>query len=67
MGTAIGGVLAPWLFGALIASGSRENLLYGYLIGAALMLIAALMEAFFGVKAERQGLESLAAPLSVES
>lgn len=66
IGTAIGGVAAPWLFGTLIATGSRLNLLYGYMGGAALMLIAAVIEAFFGVKAEQQGLEKLAAPLSTE-
>ncbi|MDB6111743.1 MAG: hypothetical protein JWR69_3493, partial [Pedosphaera sp.] len=38
----------------------------GYLASAGLMMAAAAMEAFFGVKAERQGLENLAAPLSAE-
>jgi MFS family permease len=64
VGTAIGGIVAPWLFGTLIGSGSRYNLLYGYLVSAALMLLAAGIEALYGVKAERQGLENLAAPLS---
>lgn len=66
LGTAIGGIVAPWLFGTLIGSGSRLHLLYGYLCSAVLMLAAAVMEAVFGVNAERQGLESLAAPLSAE-
>jgi len=66
LGTGIGGVVAPWLFGTLIGSGSRINLLYGYLTSCALMLMAALIEAIAGVKAERQGLEKLAAPLSAE-
>jgi MFS family permease len=65
-GTAIGGVVAPWLFGTLIGTGSRVNLFYGYLGSAGLMMAAAAMEAFFGVKAERQSLENLAAPLSAE-
>jgi hypothetical protein len=38
--------------------------LYGYLAGAALMVVAAGAEAVLGVKAERQSLESIAAPLS---
>lgn len=63
-GTLIGGVAAPSLFGYLIGTGSRTNLLYGYLAGAALMLVAAAAEAVLGVKAERQSLESIAAPLS---
>ncbi len=63
-GTAIGGVAAPTLFGALIATGSRDALMWGYLGGAALMLIAAATEAWIGVAAERQSLESVARPLS---
>jgi MFS family permease len=63
-GTLIGGVAAPSFFGYLIGTGSRTNLLWGYLAGAALMIIAAMTEAILGVKAERQSLESIAAPLS---
>lgn len=63
-GTLIGGVAAPAIFGMLIATGSRVNLLYGYLVAAALMVLAAGAEIILGVKAERQSLESIAAPLS---
>jgi MFS family permease len=63
-GTAIGGVAAPAIFGALIATGERGALMWGYLGGAALMLIAAATEAWIGVAAERQSLESVARPLS---
>jgi MFS family permease len=63
-GTAIGGVAAPALFGALIATGERSTLMWGYLGGAALMLIAAATEAWIGVAAERQSLESVAQPLT---
>jgi MFS family permease len=63
-GTAIGGVAAPALFGALIATGSRGALMWGYLGGAVFMLLAAATEAWIGVAAERQPLESVAAPLS---
>jgi MFS family permease len=66
IGTGIGGVIAPWLFGTLIGTGSRVNLLYGYLASSALMLGAAVVEAVVGVRAERQALEILAAPLSAE-
>ena len=65
-GTAIGGVAAPWLFGALIATGSRESVFGGYLLGAALMLAAAGIEAWLGVDAERKSLEHVAPPLSAE-
>jgi MFS family permease len=64
-GTAVGGVVAPWLFGRLIDSGSRLELLGGYLIASALMLAAAVVEIIFGVAAEQASLEKLAAPLSL--
>ena len=63
-GTAIGGVAAPWLFGVLIGSGSRDAVSNGYTFGAALMLAAAFTEAWLGVDAERKSLERIAAPLS---
>jgi MFS family permease len=64
IGTAAGGVVAPWLFGTLIGTGSVWNLFYGYLLAAALMLAAAIIEIVFGVAAERKSLEQIAAPLS---
>jgi MFS family permease len=64
VGTFVGGVGAPSLFGRLIESGSRDQLLLGYLLGSFLMLIAAAFEAILGVKAERKSLEEIAAPLS---
>jgi MFS family permease len=64
VGTALGGVVAPWLFGALIGSGERGAVFNGYLFGAALMVAAALTELAIGVKAERMPLESVARPLS---
>jgi MFS family permease len=66
LGTAAGGIAAPWLFGVLIGSGSREKVFYGYLVAGALMLAAAAIELGIGVKAERSSLEELASPLSSE-
>jgi MFS family permease len=66
VGTLAGGVFAPWIFGALIGTGSRDALFVGYLVGAALMILAAICEAIIGVKAERMSLEEIAAPLSAE-
>lgn len=63
-GTAAGGVIAPWLFGRLIDSGSKMELLGGYAIASALMLGAALMEITLGIAAEETSLEKIAAPLS---
>jgi MFS family permease len=64
LGTGIGGVAGPWLFGALIDTGSRWSLFGGYLIGSVLMLAAALIAARFGVAAERKPLESVSRPLA---
>ena len=65
IGTAIGGLGAPVLFGELLASGRRDLLVYGYLVGAALMLIAAIVELLIGPAAENKSLEDIALPLSV--
>jgi MFS family permease len=64
LGTAAGGVAAPWLFGALIGTGERLAVFWGYGLGAALMIGAALVEWRLGVNAERATLETLARPLS---
>jgi MFS family permease len=64
VGTASGGAVAPYLFGALIGTGERGHVFAGYLFGAALMIGAAVTELLIGVKAERQSLESVAKPLS---
>jgi MFS family permease len=65
VGTGIGGVFAPALFGMLIDTGDPWSVAAGYLLGAALMLIAAYIGARFGVAAERKPLEEVARPLSV--
>jgi MFS family permease len=64
VGTGIGGVAGPWLFGALIDTGSRLSVFGGYLFGAALMLAAALIAALFAVRAERRALEDVTRPLN---
>lgn len=64
LGTAIGGIVGPWLFGTLIETGSRGDITMGYLLGAALMVCAAVVELLIGINAERRSLEAVAAPLS---
>ncbi len=64
-GTAVGGVIAPWLFGALIGTHSRTNIFYGYLFAGALMLAAARVAWTHGVDAEQKPLEEVARPLSI--
>jgi MFS family permease len=63
-GTLLGGAFSPWLFGVLIESGSRGEILGGYLLGAALMIVAALVELKLGIDAEGRSLEDVARPLS---
>jgi MFS family permease len=64
-GTALGGVVAPLLFGALIQTGSRDDVFLGYLLGAALMIVAAAVQARWGVAAEQLPLEAVARPMSL--
>ena len=64
IGTGIGGVLGPWLMGVLIESGSRQSVFAGYVLGAILMIGAAVVAARWGVAAERRSLEDVARPLA---
>jgi MFS family permease len=64
IGTGIGGVIGPALFGVLIDTGSRASVFGGYLLGAVLMVVAAAIGARYAVAAERKSLESVAAPLA---
>jgi MFS family permease len=63
-GTGVGGVVGPALFGALIDTGSRVSILFGYLLGGGLMIAAGVVAAFLSVNAERRALEDVAPPLS---
>ena len=64
LGTCLGGIAGPALFGALLASGSRNGVAAGYLLGAMLMIGAGAVEWAIGVSAERRSLELVAAPLT---
>jgi MFS family permease len=64
LGTLIGGVSAPFLFGFLIGSGSQWAVAGGYAGAAALMIGAAVCEARLGVEAAGKSLEDVAPPLS---
>jgi len=64
VGTGAGGIAAPALFGALITTGDRREVFGGYVLGATLMIVAAIVAYFLGVPAERRALEEIAEPLS---
>ena len=63
-GTLVGGVGGPALFGALIDTGEPHRVMWGYLLGGGLMLIAAVLARLYGLAAERRSLEDVAPPLS---
>jgi MFS family permease len=64
IGTGIGGVAGPALFGALIETGSRANVFEGYLLGSGLMIAAAMIAWRYCIAAERRALETVARPLA---
>ncbi len=67
IGTCIGGVGAPFLFGVLIHTGSKPAVAAGYALGAFLMIGAAILEGFIGVEAAGKSLESVSKPLQSKS
>jgi hypothetical protein len=65
VGTAVGGIAGPLLFGQMINSGDRGLVALSFLIGAAVMAIAGVVEVWLGVSAEQKRLEDVALPLTV--
>ena len=70
IGTAVGGITGPLLFGVLIdragAAGDITGIAPGYYLGGALMIVAGVVAAFLAVDAEGKSLESIARPLTAE-
>merc|ERR1711879_169487 len=66
LGTGVGGLVGPTLFGSLVSSKDRWHLFYGYLLGAGLMMMAAIVVLFLGVNAEGKSLEEVAPPVNRE-
>jgi MFS family permease len=64
IGTGVGGIAGPWLFGVLIDTGSRMSVFGGYILGAVLMIAGGLVALRWGVAAERKPLEAVARPLT---
>jgi hypothetical protein len=64
VGTGVGGIIGPALFGKLINSKSFVQVAIGFLIAAAWLLIAAVVTWLLAVDAEQKPLEEVAEPLS---
>jgi MFS family permease len=64
VGTGLGGILGPALFGKLIASKSFTEMMVGFMIAAVWLLVAAAVAWFLAVDAEGRSLEDVAEPLS---
>ncbi|AGK57787.1 major facilitator superfamily sugar transport protein [Hyphomicrobium denitrificans 1NES1] len=64
IGTGVGGVIGPLLLGYLIDTGSRTSVFWGYLVGASLMIGAAIVAALWAAAVERKPLEAVAKPLA---
>ena len=65
LGTSIGGISGPLVFGQLINSGQRGEVAWSFLIGAVMMAIAGLVELCLGVAAQQRRMEDVALPLTV--
>ena len=65
VGTALGGITGPLLFGKLIEHG-QTSVTWGYILGASLMIAAGLVEVAIGVEAAGQNLENIAKPLTAQ-
>jgi len=64
VGTGLGGIIGPALFGQFVESGDRGLVGAGFLIAAAVMAVGGVAELLFGVDAEGKSLEDIAAPIS---
>jgi MFS family permease len=64
VGTGIGGIIGPQLFGRLIPTGKTSDVFVALIVGSVLMILGGVAELLFGVKAERRRLEHIAKPLT---
>ncbi len=66
IGTAVGGITGPYIFGKMIETGKESQVAIAFFIGAGVMALGGIIELLFGVKAEQKELEGIAKPLSAE-
>ena len=67
VGTAAGGISGPLLFSSLVSTGKVPDTVLAFSIGAALMILAGLVEMFLGIRAEQKSLEDIATPLTAQA
>jgi MFS family permease len=65
VGTGLGGIIGPLLFGKFIDMG-KDMVAVGYYIGAGLMIAAGIVEMILGVEASQRPLEDIAQPLTAQ-
>jgi MFS family permease len=66
VGTGLGGIIGPLLFGHMIATNDRTWVMLAFLIGSVVMALGGIAEIFLGVKAENTPLENIAKPLTAD-
>jgi MFS family permease len=66
VGTGLGGIIGPLLFGEMIATNNRTWVMLAFLIGSGVMALGGIAEIFLGVRAEQTSLENIAKPLTAE-
>jgi MFS family permease len=66
VGTAIGGITGPYVFGQMIESGEESQVAIAFFLGAGVMALGGLVEIFVGVKGEQQDLETIAKPITAQ-
>jgi MFS family permease len=66
VGTGLGGIIGPLLFGHMIATNDRTWVMVAFLIGSVVMALGGIAEIFLGVKAEQTALEDIAKPLTAD-
>ncbi|WP_300015522.1 MFS transporter [Pseudonocardia sp.] len=64
LGTALGGITGPLIFGRLIDTENPGWVAVGFLIGAGVMALGGVAELVLGVRTEKANLENIAQPLT---
>ncbi|GAB2986066.1 MFS transporter [Amycolatopsis acidiphila] len=66
IGTGVGGIVGPLMFGSLVEANDRGLAAVGFAVAAVVMAVGGVAELLFGVKAENASLEAIAKPLTAQ-